>query len=133
MSNNPVQKIGGYAVLLLLLAIVLYGIHSYLGVYFLKTKPFFPLWQIYLFLFGTTALLVGTVYYRMLKKPQLVFALFMAGTLVKMILVLLFLLPLLLSDAENKTMDAVNFFIPYFIFLAAEVFIIHRFLTKNNA
>ncbi|PID69188.1 MAG: hypothetical protein CR989_03010 [Flavobacteriales bacterium] len=127
------QKNNAHFIVLLVLAVVLYGIHSYLGMYFFNITPFFPLWQIYLFLFITTALLVTTVYYQKKRKPQSVFAVFMVGTLIKMILALLFLLPLLLSDIPNKILDVVNFFIPYLIFLTAEVFIINKFLLKNNA
>jgi hypothetical protein len=47
-----------------------------------------------------------------------------------MILAIMFLLPILLSDFENKQPDVFNFFIPYFLFLFFEVFALTRFLQK---
>jgi hypothetical protein len=52
----------------------------------------------------------------------------MGATLFKMILCLVFLLPVLLNPNENATLEVFNFFIPYFLFLAFEIVNIIRFL-----
>ena len=48
-----------------------------------------------------------------------------------MILVIVFLIPLFLSNETEKIGDTINFFIPYFIFLAFEVYSINQFLTAK--
>jgi hypothetical protein len=55
----------------------------------------------------------------------------MGLTLLKMILAVLFLLPLLFSDFENKQADVFNFFIPYFLFLAFEILSVLRILKSS--
>jgi hypothetical protein len=48
-----------------------------------------------------------------------------------MTVAILFLLPLLLSDFENKQPDVFNFFIPYFLYLFFEVYSVTKFLQKT--
>jgi len=61
-----------------------------------------------------------------------VFNAFMLGVLFKMGLVLVFLLPWLLSKPEQQGYDLTNFFTPYFILLAFEVYSITEFLQKKK-
>jgi len=56
----------------------------------------------------------------------------MLGMLLKMILVLVFLLPWLLSKPEQQGFDLTNFFVPYFILLAFEVYFVTEFLQKKE-
>ncbi|HZH69909.1 MAG TPA: hypothetical protein VFD80_05630, partial [Flavobacteriaceae bacterium] len=60
-----------------------------------------------------------------------VFVAFMAATLVKMLLALVFLLPVLINKGPNPTADVLNFFIPYFVFLAFEVFTVGYVLMRK--
>jgi len=116
-----------------LLSLILFGVHSYLLFHFGKDLSlFFPIWQIYVFHFAITTLLYTAINYRYSIGKTEIFNLFMLATLLKMILAILFLLPLLLSDFESKKPDVINFFIPYFIYLAFEVIAITKFLQGNK-
>lgn len=112
--------------------LILFGIHIYLLSYFAADMVFFfPVWQIYTFHFVITTLFYTLINYKYSKGKTEIFNTFMLGTLVKMIIAILFLLPLLLSEFENKQPDIFNFFIPYFIFLSFEVYTITQFLQKR--
>lgn len=112
--------------------IILYGVHSYLLSYFAtETLFFFPLWQVYLFHLIITTILYTIINYKFSKTHKDIFVTFMAITLVKMLLAIVFLLPLLLSDFVNKQPDVFNFFIPYFLYLFFEVYSITKFLQKQ--
>ena len=122
-----------FLLLITVLSVVVYGIHSYLLSYFgTELKLFFPVWQIYVFHFGVTTLLYTIVNYRFSVGQTDIFVLFMGSTFVKMFLAILFLLPLILSDFEKKQPDVFNFFIPYFLYLTFEVYTITRFLQKSS-
>ncbi len=117
---------------ILVLSVVFLGIHNYLLFYFgTELKLFFPVWQIYVFLFGITTLLYTLINYRFSVGQTDILVLFMGSTIFKMFLSILFLLPLILSDFENKQADVFNFFIPYFLYLSFEVFAITKFLQKS--
>ncbi len=116
-----------------ILTLVLWGIHSYLLSYFgSELKLFFPIWQIYVFHFAITMLLYTIINYRYSNGKTEIFNLFMGSTFMKMILAIVFLLPLLLSDFDKKQPDVFNFFIPYFLYLFFEVFSITTFLQKKS-
>jgi len=111
--------------------VLLLGIHGYLLYYFAKdTTFFFPVWQIYIFHLIITLALYTIINYRFSSGKTDIFNLFMVMTFLKMTLAILFLLPLLLSDFENKQPDVFNFFIPYFLYLFFEVFTLTKFLQK---
>lgn len=116
---------------IVLFTIVIYGIHSYLFHNFFDVTLFFPIWHIYVFLFLITFLIFTIINYRYSNGNTAVFNPFLIATLLKMLIAIIFLLPLLLSNLENKKIDVLNFFIPYFIFLFFEVFSINTFLQKK--
>lgn len=110
---------------------VLFAIHSYLLYHFAGDITFFfPIWQIYTFHLVITLLLFTLINYRYSSGKKDIFNLFMAMTIIKMVLAILFLLPLILSDFKNKQPDVFNFFIPYFLYLFFEVFALTKFLQK---
>ena len=118
---------------LVLFSLILYGIHSYLNYHFVKnTTTFFPLWHIYLFQIVTVLVVYTLINYRDSIGKSEVFNTFILGMLLKMILAMVFLLPWILSKPENKGVDLVNFFIPYFLFLAFEVYSVTSFLQPTN-
>lgn len=113
-------------------SIVLFAVHSYLLYHFAKDVSFFfPLWQIYVFHVFITSIFYTVINYRFSSGKKDIFNLFMVLTFLKMVLAILFLLPLFLSDLENKQPDVFNFFIPYFLYLFFEVFALTRFLQKS--
>lgn len=116
----------------LVFSIVLFGIHSYLVSYLASDLVlFFPLWQIYLFHFVITAILYTVINYKYSNGKTDIFNIFMVITFLKMTMAIVFLLPLLLSDFENKQPDVFNFFIPYFLYLFFEVYSVTQFLQKK--
>lgn len=111
---------------------ILLGLHTYLLSYFAEQiEFFFPVWHIYMFHVLVTAIFYTIINYRFSSGKTNIFNLFMGLTFLKMILAILFLLPLLLSDFENKQPDVFNFFIPYFLFLFFEVYALTKFLQKT--
>ncbi len=111
---------------------ILFGIHNYLLHYLASdTAFFFPVWQIYAFHFVITLIFYSIINYRYTSGKTDIFNVFMVMTFLKMILAILFLLPLLLSDFKNKQPDVFNFFIPYFLFLFLEVYSLTKFLQKQ--
>jgi hypothetical protein len=112
-------------------SVLLFAIHSYLWYHFAKEITlFFPIWQIYTFHLIITLVLYTIINYRFSSGKKDIFNLFMVMTFFKMALAILFLLPLILSDFENKQPDVFNFFIPYFLYLFFEVFALTKFLQK---
>jgi hypothetical protein len=120
-----------FLIQLVLVTLVLLGIHAYLLSYFATELVFFfPVWHIYVFHFIVTAVFYSIINYKYSSGKKDIFNLFMMMTFLKMILAILFLLPLLLSDFENKQPDVFNFFIPYFMYLFFEVYALTKFLNK---
>lgn len=121
----------GFLLQLIGITIVLYAAHSYLLYHFAKDIAFyFPVWHIYTFHLVITLILYSAINYRYSSGKKDIFNLFMVLTFSKMVLAVLFLLPLILSDFENKQPDVFNFFIPYFLYLFFEVFALTKFLQK---
>ena len=117
---------------ILLISLILFGAHQYILHYFAASVNFFfPLWHIYAFHVLVAVVIYTIINYRYSGGKTEIFTLFMGITLVKMILAILFLLPLLLSDFQKKQPDVFNFFIPYFIYLFLEVFFVTKFLQKK--
>ncbi|MFT5243796.1 MAG: hypothetical protein ACI8QQ_001729 [Psychroserpens sp.] len=114
------------------LSTLLFGTHSYLNFHFAKDIVlFFPLWHIYLFHFITVIIIYTLINYRDSIGKTEVFNAFILGMLLKMILTMVFLLPWILSKPEQKGVDLTNFFVPYFMFLAFEVYSVLKFLQKK--
>ncbi|HLV39122.1 hypothetical protein [Xanthomarina sp.] len=111
--------------------LILLGIHSYLLSHFESITYMIPLWQIYVFHFVVTTLVYSVINFQYSKGKTEIFNLFMGFTLLKMILAIVFLLPVILSDMEKKQPDVFNFFIPYFLYLFFEVYSLTSFLQKK--
>lgn len=132
MTDTFKKRQSSFLLQLIFASLIIYAIHSYLLYYFTTDIYFFfPIWHIYLFHFIVTALIFTVINYKYVKENTNIFNIFMLGTLVKMIITIVFLLPLLLSDFEDKKPDVINFFIPYFLFLSFEVFSLTALLKKN--
>jgi hypothetical protein len=114
------------------MSVLLFAVHSYFFHHFVKeVNLFFPLWQIYTFHLIVALAIYTIINYKFHKGKKDIFNLFLVMTLFKMVLAILFLLPLILSDVENKKPDVFNFFITYFVYLFFEVFAISKFLQKS--
>lgn len=115
------------------LSLMLFGAHSYLNYHFATDIIlFFPLWHIYLFHTATVLAIYTFINYRDSIGKTDVFNVFMLGTLLKMIFIIIFLLPWFFSDTEQKGFDLANFFVPYFAFLTFEMYSLTKVLQKSS-
>jgi len=123
-----------FMVQLLIGASLLYLLHTYLLNALQPDNKFvIPLWNTYLFHFISVLIVYSIINFRFSSGKVEVFNPFILLMILKMFLVVIFLLPLFLSEVPNKVNDAVNFFIPYFIFLAFEVYSINQFLAAKQS
>ncbi len=117
---------------LCLLTFILFAVHWWLLINLFSTlELFLPVWQVYIFHFVTVMIVYTIINYKTFHGGGAILNTFLVSTIVKMLLCIVFLLPLLLSDFQNKKPDVFNFFIPYFVFLFFEVFSLSTLLTKK--
>lgn len=113
--------------------LLLFAVHFYVFyLFFPETDLYFPLWGIYAF----NAVLVFIVYsfisYKTAKRNQKIYNLFLMLTMAKMALAIIFLLPLFVGKSAHQVTEVVNFFIPYFCFLAFEIFSFNKFFKSQQ-
>jgi glucan phosphoethanolaminetransferase (alkaline phosphatase superfamily) len=122
-----------FLIQLIVLSLVLFGSHNYLNHHFAKDIIlFFPWWHIYVFHVITVLAIYTLINYRASIGKTDVFNAFILGMLLKMVLIFVFLLPWLLSKPEQQGFDLANFFVPYFTFLAFEVYAVTKVLQKKE-
>lgn len=132
MSLDFKNRESTFLLLLVLFTAILFAIHWYITYHFFSQIEFIlPLYTIYGFHFLTVFIVYTIVNFRYSSGKKEIFTLFMGATLFKMILCLVFLLPVLLNPNENATLEVFNFFIPYFLFLAFEIVNITRLLKDK--
>ncbi|WP_445954882.1 hypothetical protein [Yeosuana sp.] len=133
MNNLFKKRQATFLIQLVIISLLLFAVHGYLLHYFAgHVRFFFPLWQVYAFHFIVTLLVYSFVNYKFSKGKTEIFNTFMILTLLKMVLAIVFLLPLIVSDVEEKQPDVFNFFIPYFLYLFFEVYSLTAFLQKKQ-
>lgn len=110
---------------------VLITVHYYIAhLFFSEANFYFPIWTIYLFNFTLVAIVYSIIRFKDNKGKMNAFTLFLLLTIVKMGLAIVFLLPIFTGKSEEKTIEVMNFFIPYFFYLSFEIHSIYNFL-KN--
>ncbi|MGO3706687.1 MAG: hypothetical protein ACTJGD_02165 [Mesonia hippocampi] len=107
------------------LGLLQYGISAFLNI-----NSYYSTASIYGFHFILTLVAYVALHYINLHFPDKVGFTFMGFSIFKMFACIVFLLPLLLSEKENKIIDVLLFFIPYFLFLSLEA--IYAFKLVNN-
>lgn len=116
---------------LLLLTAILLAVHLYILSQFFTGHLYFPIWTIYAF----NAVLVFIVYsflrFKASQGSNKMYQLFLGLTSIKMALAIVFLSPLFFGKSEHAQLEVINFFIPYFLFLAFEIFNLNKFLQKS--
>jgi len=127
MKNLITAQLQSIYYIVLISAILFFIHYSLIENFSTNSVLIIPLYKIYLFHFIVTIFLVCTINYKYFQGNENIFNFFIILTLIKMVLAMVFLLPLILSVSKNKTAEVFNFFIPYFFYLAYEVFSI----TKN--
>ncbi len=118
-----------YTITLLGFTILLLGVHIYISdLFFSKNVLYLPIWVIYVFHFF---LVVFVFFIIRLKQNSNSFTLFLVLTIVKMVLSIVFLLPIITGKSEEKVLEIMNFFIPYFFYLTFEIYYINNYLKKQ--
>lgn len=109
---------------------ILFLIHFFIVLKFSNNYSFFySIYSIYLFHSITTALICFIlIYINKIEADKTGFA-FMALSILKMLAAILFLIPLIRLDKEQKLPDIIAFFIPYFAFLFFELTFIIKLLN----
>jgi hypothetical protein len=121
-----------FLVQLAISAVVLFFLHRYL-LNSLVPDPIFiiPLVSVYVFHVIAVFVVFTIINFRFSNGRTHIFNTFIALMILKMIFVVVFLLPLFFSTEADKVVDVINFFIPYFIFLAFEVYSVNGLLTQK--
>jgi len=134
MNPKLIKSLSVFGVQLLIVSILLFVLHIYLYSHMnIDGVLVLPIWQIYLFHTIVVFIVYAWVMFKYIQgKKQEVFNYFMIGTILKMVLSIVFLLPVFFSDIESKRPDVINFFLPYFIFLAFEVFMITKLINEKK-
>lgn len=128
-----IKEFGTFLIKLLGLTLLLFGVHYYIFAnFFSETSLYFPLWAIYLFNAGLVLVVFLIIFYQVGRGSEKTYNLFIILTLVKMALAIVFLLPLFSGKSENATLEAINFFFPYFFFLGFEIFQLNNFFKKQE-
>lgn len=111
------------------------GIAQYLVInYLLSSLTFFiSTWSIYLFHVSVTLLIMVTLLAVAKTAFDKVGYAFMACSILKMCASILFLIPLIKGEQTSKIPDTIAFFIPYFIYLAVDMYFTLRLLNQNES
>ena len=121
-----------FLIQLIVFTLLLFTTHSYLQYYLSDSiEQFLPLWKIYVFNVFVTAIIYTVINYKYSFGQTTIFILFMSMTLFKMVLTILFLLPLFFSSSEFKKIAVFNFFIAYFFFLFFEILCLTKLLKSR--
>ena len=110
-------------------SIILFFLHFFIIEKFLNHSFFYPLYAIYLFQIITTALVCFVIIYINEKSSENTGFTFMALSILKMLAAILFLIPLIRLDKDQKLPDVLTFFITYFAFLFFELTFIIKLLS----
>ncbi len=132
MNPKFLKRETTFLLLLLLFTLLLFATHWYITFHFFSdVELILPLYTIYGFHFITVLVVYSIINFKFSNGKKQIFPLFMGATLFKMILCIVFLLPVLLNPNENATLEVFNFFIPYFLYLAFEIVNITLFLKEE--
>jgi len=126
-----IKETTSFIIKLIGFAIFLFAIHYYILSQFFDGELHFPIWTIYVFNAVMVFLVYSIITYKNRQGSKKMYQLFLGLTTLKMILAIIFLLPLFLGKSEHAQLEVVNFFIPYFLFLGFEIFSLNKFLQKS--
>lgn len=93
------------------------------------------IYEAHLFLFVLTVavvLVLKFIFRKMTQKQGLFGYAFMASSLVKMALCVVFLIPIIRSDADYRIAYVVQFFVLYFAYLIMEVVLVAKLLKASQ-
>jgi len=110
---------------------ILWAVHYYiLFNFFPDTQLYFPLWTIYVFNTVLVFIVYAVINQKVSKGSEKAFQIFLILTMIKMVLAIVFLLPVFTGKVDNMKLEVFNFFIPYFFFLGFEIFALNKFFQN---
>lgn len=113
-------------------SIILFLAQHFVTISVLKNTTFFyPTWSIYTFHVLATFLIYIFILFVHKSFPDKTGFAFMSASVLKMMAVVVFLIPLIQSDRTNTIPDIAAFFIPYFLYLFFETFFALQLLNKQ--
>jgi len=123
-----------FSKILITLSLVSYVVHFIVVSKLLSEYSYYyPVYTIYLFLIVVTSLIVVTILAIHKNYNDKAGFAFLAFSVLKMLLAVIFLIPLITSDLTNKVPDILSFFIPYFLFLTLETVYILNLINKTSS
>lgn len=122
-----------------LATLAIFGVGLF-SVHFLLARAFpvcaaAGIYEAHLFLFVLTVavvLVLKFIFRKMTQKQGLFGYVFMASSLVKMALCVVFLIPIIRSDADYRVAYVVQFFVLYFSYLVMEVVMVAKLLKATQ-
>lgn len=128
MNKKDLQM---FAIKLLGFTTLLLAAHYYIFFnFFSELEVYLPIWSIYVFNVVLVFLVYAIINYKITNGSDQAYTIFLVMTMVKMVLAIIFLLPVFLGKAEHVKLEVFNFFIPYFLFLGFEIYALIKFF-KN--
>lgn len=131
MKNNSIV---GVLTKLAVFGVCLFAVHYLLARAF-PVCAAEGIYEAHLFLFVLTAvvmLVLKFIFKKMTQKQGLFGYAFMASSLVKMALAVVFLIPIIKSDADYRIAYAIQFFVLYFAYLIMEVVLVAKLLKSGQ-
>jgi hypothetical protein len=130
MKNNSIV---GVLTKLAVFGVCLFAVHYLLARAF-PVCAAEGIYEAHLFLFVLTAvvmLVLKFIFKKMTQKQGLFGYAFMASSLVKMALAVVFLIPIIKSNADYRIAYAIQFFVLYFAYLIMEVVLVAKLLKQD--
>jgi len=126
-----IKETKSFIIRLIFFSLILFGIHFYIIHHFFNGKLHIPLYAIYLFNILLVLVVFTVLNYKSKQGSKKIYQYFLGLTILKMVLAIVFLLPLIFGKSNHTQLEVINFFVPYFLFLAFEIFSINNFLQKS--
>lgn len=123
------KDIVNFSLKLLGFSLLLCAIHYYIySNFYSDAALYLPIWGIYVFNFVLVLTVYGLMNHKAATDESKVYNTFLILTIAKMALAIVFLLPLFVGKSENSTIEVINFFVAYFLFLGFEIKMLDKFL-----
>ena len=123
------KDIVNFSLKLLGFSLLLCAIHYYIcSNFYSDALLYLPIWGIYVFNFVLVLAVYGLMNHKAATDESKVYNTFLILTIAKMALAIVFLLPLFVGKSENSTIEVINFFVAYFLFLGFEIKMLDKFL-----
>lgn len=127
------QNLLNFIKYLVLFTLITAGLQYLLIAFVLEPQQYYyNTFSIYAFLFFITLLLYLAILYIHSVFSEYTGYAFMASSFFKMLLSVLFLLPIIRGDDRSYIADVVAFFVPYFLYLFFETFFVVELLKDKK-